>query len=57
MDAAVQLRARVLVPIHYGIFSEGFYEETPDSLDVAIRAAGQRGIEIFPAEEGQWVVE
>lgn len=56
VDAAAHLGARVLVPIHYGIFSEGFYEETPDCLGAVMREAERRSLEVLPAEEGQWVV-
>lgn len=53
--AAAVLRARTLVPIHYGLHSPSAYEERPDALSVVRRLCRERGVVVQVVEEGAWV--
>jgi L-ascorbate metabolism protein UlaG (beta-lactamase superfamily) len=53
--AAEILRARTLVPIHYGLHSPGVYEEQPDVVAVVKRLCRERGVGVQLVDEGAWV--
>jgi L-ascorbate metabolism protein UlaG (beta-lactamase superfamily) len=52
--AAAQLRARTLVPIHYGHTSAD-YREHPDALAQVREASTANGVALRVVEEGAWV--
>jgi L-ascorbate metabolism protein UlaG (beta-lactamase superfamily) len=45
VDAAVLLRSKLLVPIHYGLNDPPHYVEVADPVKTVLAEAGQRGIE------------
>jgi L-ascorbate metabolism protein UlaG (beta-lactamase superfamily) len=53
-DAALVLRARKIVPIHYGL-SAPFYREEPDAEDRLRAAAAARGIPVEVLAPGEWL--
>jgi L-ascorbate metabolism protein UlaG (beta-lactamase superfamily) len=58
VDAALQLHAKVLVPIHYGLNDPPNYVEVPDPLGTVLKEAELRGQNVqhlMPGEELVWV--
>lgn len=53
VSAAQLLRARQLVPIHFGLHLPGFYEEYPAALDETTRLAAEWGVALTSLENGQ----
>jgi L-ascorbate metabolism protein UlaG (beta-lactamase superfamily) len=53
--AAEVLRARTLVPIHYGLHSPAVYEEHPEVVSAVRRLCRERGVTVQVVEEGGWV--
>jgi L-ascorbate metabolism protein UlaG (beta-lactamase superfamily) len=53
--AADALRARTLVPIHYGLHSPVAYEEQPDVVSIVRRLCRDRGVAVQLVDEGGWV--
>lgn len=44
VDAAVLLRAKVLVPIHYGLDDPPYYQEVDDPVDALLQSAARRNV-------------
>jgi len=54
VDAAALLRARRIVPIHYGVTNAG-YEERKHALETVKSIAAARGIAVSAIAEGEWL--
>ena len=52
--AAQLLRAKVLVPIHYGA-SDDDYREVPDAAHEAEKAGAAKGVPVHVVREGDWI--
>jgi L-ascorbate metabolism protein UlaG (beta-lactamase superfamily) len=58
VDAALLLKARTLVPIHYGLDDPPYYVETPDALSRVVDLAQEKGVTIRPMKPGdRFVIE
>jgi L-ascorbate metabolism protein UlaG (beta-lactamase superfamily) len=58
VDAALLLKARTLVPIHYGLDDPPYYVEAPDALSRVVDLAKEKGLTIRPMKPGdQFVIE
>lgn len=55
VDAALLLKARSLVPIHYGLDDPPFYVETPDALERTVELAQEKGMTIRPMKPGDQI--
>lgn len=53
VSAAQLLHARQLVPIHYGLYVPGHYEEYPDALAETQRLAAELGVPVSVLANGQ----
>jgi len=52
VDAARFIRAKSLVPIHYGLNDPPFYVEARDALETAVRLSEERGVQIRVMQPG-----
>jgi L-ascorbate metabolism protein UlaG (beta-lactamase superfamily) len=55
VDAALQLGARRLVPIHYGYHVPGSYEEYPNAMETLQTTAKRRGVTVEVLVPGDWL--
>lgn len=55
VDAALLLRARKLLPIHYGFHAPGEYEEFPDAIERVAETAERRGMPVVWLQPGDWL--
>ncbi|MCW5911545.1 MAG: MBL fold metallo-hydrolase [Cyclobacteriaceae bacterium] len=53
--AAEVLRAKLVVPIHYGVNNPGVYEEFPNAEDVFITECKKRNLPVEVCEQGNWL--
>jgi L-ascorbate metabolism protein UlaG (beta-lactamase superfamily) len=53
--AAVVLRARLLVPIHYGVSGAEGYAEIPDAETALAAAAARRAVSVEIVPPGDWL--
>ena len=54
--ATTVLRARTLVPIHYGVHSPAAYEEPADVVGTVQRLCRERDVAVQIVDEGAWVM-
>ncbi|MBV8518033.1 MAG: MBL fold metallo-hydrolase [Acidobacteria bacterium] len=54
--AALLLRAKLVVPIHYGV-SEDDYREEPNAIEETKQLAAAKGVAVRFVDEGEWVIK
>ena len=55
VDAAIALRARRVVPIHYGATSSPAYQETPDAVARVKSAGAAAALDVRIMAPGEWL--
>ena len=55
VDAALQLRAKILVPIHFGLNDPPFYTEVEQPLETLTDIAAQRGVSVVSLAPGEFL--
>jgi len=53
VEAGILLRAKLVVPIHYGLNSPGDYEEYPNAEKTFLEAADRRGVKVRIVKPGE----